>query len=154
MTKKVSIFTVASTLALALSLGVESADAQGRGRGQDRAAAAQGRDDVFQRNTAPRGNGSGKVPPGWCRGVGNPHNTPENCGYNSRDPRYPVDDRYPIDERDRSYEQTHADFHREMDAHYTRLAAQRPLDLQYQLELQVQKRAEHDNWHRRVGIAH
>lgn len=24
------------------------------------------------------------VPPGWCRGVGNPHNTRENCGYRGR----------------------------------------------------------------------
>ena len=24
------------------------------------------------------------VPPGWCRGVGNPHNTRENCGWRGR----------------------------------------------------------------------
>ena len=25
-----------------------------------------------------------RVPPGWCTGRGNPHNTPENCGWRAR----------------------------------------------------------------------
>src|SRR5690606_17689593 len=29
-------------------------------------------------------HGRTRVPPGWCRGRGNPHNTPENCGYSNR----------------------------------------------------------------------
>lgn len=119
-------------------------------------------------NRAPqaRGNGSGKVPPGWCQGVGNPHNTRENCGYDRRDDRrYDRRDDRRIDRRidrnragnngrSRSYEQDHAIFHRELDRRYDRLSAQRPLDVQYQLELRMRKRAEHDSWHARQGIRH
>jgi hypothetical protein len=38
-----------------------------RRRSDDRAASRSGR----------------RVPPGWCRGVGNPHRTVANCGYNT-----------------------------------------------------------------------
>ena len=159
MTMKGGMLTAVFAMGLSLAIAASPADAQGNGRGRqdrdDRELADVLRDEELRRAGQPRGNGAGKVPPGWCRGVGNPHNTPENCGY-SRDSqnRYPPDDRYPVYERDRSYEQAHSEFHRQLDAHYNRLATQRPLDLQYQLELQVRKRAEHDDWHRRMGISH
>lgn len=57
-------------------------------------------------------------------------------------------------QRGRSYDQLHAEFHRELDSRYQRLAAERPLDIAYRLRLRAEKRAEHEEWHRRIGIAH
>jgi hypothetical protein len=154
--------TLIAALLFTLGLAAAPAEAQGRGQ-QDRARGEQKRqDDRKQRgaeddrryddgwNTPARGNGSGRVPPGWCIGAGNPHNTPENCGYSQSDTR----GQQQRGSRGGSYEQAHADFHRELDTRYSRLSSQRPLDVQYQLELRARKRAEHDNWHRRTGIAH
>lgn len=150
---------------------VTPAEAQGNGRGRsdrrppaERQEGYRDRDGIWRQwPDARRGNGSGKVPPGWCRGVGNPHNTPENCGYRSSNR---PNDWYRIDRRGRdrdvrsevggrfSHESDHSRFHRELDARYVRLAAQRPADLRYQLELRARKQAEHDEWHRRAGVRH
>lgn len=103
------------------------------------------------------------VPPGWCIGRGNPHNTVANCGVGAGryDPRY--DDRiytgggrYEID-RDRysgSYAQQHADYHAWHDRQCRSLSAQRPLDLVYQIRIRAQCKAEHDAWHRQTGTRH
>jgi hypothetical protein len=98
---------------------------------------------------APRGNGAGKVPPGWCQGVGNPHNTVENCGYNR--PGY--DGGY-YDDGNGSYSRSHEEFHLYLDRKYASLAAERPYDIAYQLRLRADKAAEHDRWHQQAGIAH
>jgi hypothetical protein len=168
MTRK-DLLAAAVAAVLGLSLATSPALAQGKGKAkqQERARAEQQRtggwDDWYPGQVNQRGNGSGKVPPGWCQGVGNPHNTPENCGYYQRDSRtYPVSTGRtggaPTRDRSvnggRSYDQLHADFHRELDARYQRLSARRPLDVAYQLELRARKRAEHDEWHRRMGISH
>jgi hypothetical protein len=158
--------SAAIALGLALSFNVDAAAAQGNGRGnqRERPRVEQERDlgaiDILRgetrRGVAVRGNGSGKVPPGWCQGVGNPHNTPENCGYNARTSRdrSPYEDDRRYDARGGSYEESHRRFHLELDDYYNRLAAQRPLDVAYQLELRLRKRAEHDEWHRQTGISH
>lgn len=108
------------------------------------------------------------VPPGWCIGRGNPHNTRENCGYRRghvyydprhRDRRY--DDRY--DDRrynDRygrnsgSYAARHAEFHRVHDRQCNLRAAQRPLDIQWQARVRSECAEIHRDWHRREGISH
>lgn len=171
------LFAPAVALALALALSVSPALAQGKNkakdRKRDRAEAAQTSDrrsGEYDWSRQSRGNGAGKVPPGWCRGRGNPHNTPENCGRyageryddrydDDRDDRYEDDrddrygDRYP-DSRDGAYRREHEDFHRHLDRKYSDLAARRPLDIQYQLRLRADKAAEHERWHDRAGIRH
>ena len=96
------------------------------------------------------------VPPGWCIGRGNPHNTPENCGYSSSrrtNDRY--DDRYDDrTSRSGSYAQSHADFHRQLDRKYADLAARRRSDPIYQIRLRSEKAAEHQRWHERTGTRH
>lgn len=112
-------------------------------------------DDVY-RSTA-RGNGAGKVPPGWCKGQGNPHNTVENCGYRSDDRRYDVySDRNVYNDRisGSEYQRAHRDFHDYLDRKYGDLSSRAGLDLERQLQLRIDKRREHDDWHRRAGIAH
>jgi hypothetical protein len=104
-----------------------------------------------------------RVPPGWCKGKGNPHNTVENCGYDGArrgDRVYRRDDesgRYEdrrSDRRSGSFAQEHAEFHRWLDEEYRARAAQRPLDVRWQLEVRRQKSEEHRRWHRSVGIDH
>lgn len=99
------------------------------------------------------GNGSGKVPPGWCKGKGNPHNTPENCGYASRRGTYDNDGRTRNGNYG-SYEEEHAEYHRWLDRKYSDLAARRPLDPTYQIRIRAEKRAEHNRWHERMGRRH
>jgi hypothetical protein len=108
------------------------------------------------------------VPPGWCV-RGNPHNTVENCGYNgqrSRNDRYDGrydNDRYGNDGRygdygrygnSGSYDSAHRDFHNRLDRKYSELAARRPLDINWQLQLRREKQREHEEWHRQAGRGH
>lgn len=95
--------------------------------------------------------GRRRVPPGWCQGRGNPHNTPENCGYSER--------RYDWDHNDRwggygSYSQAHTAFHRALDREYSARAAQHRADPLYQLRLRAEKAADHERWHERMGRSH
>jgi hypothetical protein len=94
-----------------------------------------------------RGNGAGKVPPGWCRGQGNPHNTPANCGF--ADWRRDRDGWSIGDRRYRSFEEAHEVFHRHHDRECRLRAAERPLDPSWQLRVRAECRAEHDAWHAR-----
>ena len=103
---------------------------------------------LFGRNRDGRAN----VPPGWCIGRGNPHNTPRNCGYSSSR-------RYDWDRDDRyggygTYERAHAAFHRLLDREYTDLSASRRGDRRYQLQLREQKASDHQRWHARIGRRH
>jgi hypothetical protein len=151
---------ILSTLILGLALWSAPALAQGKGnaRQQDRAGVEAQRPGTWEipesrdrgERQVRRGNGSGKVPPGWCQGVGNPHNTAANCGYGGV---YDTRGDYPTS-RSGSYQEAHDRFHRDLDYRYDRLAAQRPLDIAYRLELESRKRAEHNEWHRRMGISH
>jgi hypothetical protein len=58
------------------------------------------------------------------------------------------------DRRNASYERDHAEFHRYLDRKYSDLAARRPLDLEYQVQLRRDRQREHDEWHRRAGVRH
>lgn len=95
------------------------------------------------------------VPRGWCQGKGNPHNTPENCGYRSDDRRYDhgSNDRYG-NRGGGSYAEAHAAFHRQLDREYSARAAQRRTDPLYQIRLRADKAAEHERWHERTGTRH
>ena len=134
-------------LALAFVLAASPADAQGRRggeKGEERQEEVR-RDDEERRPVLQR-RVAGEVPRGWCQGRGNPHNTVENCGYQSTSSR--------ADNRGGPYEQDHAEFHRYLDDRYRALAAERPLDIRRQLELRAQKSAEHERWHAGVGRRH
>lgn len=96
------------------------------------------------------------VPPGWCQGVGNPHNTIANCGYgaNRYDSRYGVyrDDDGTYRDRDTrygSYQEAHEAFHRSNDRVCRDRASERPFDPAYQLQVRRECSAEHDRWHDR-----
>jgi hypothetical protein len=160
--------------ALAVALAASPADAQGKGnkndKNRDRGRTEQVRsrdsddrrwdDDVRLRRR--------DVPPGWCQGKGNPHNTPENCGYDRRrdDRRYDdrrYDDRRYEDRRydDRrydgrygSYDEAHRAFHRQHDQVCRERASQRPFDPRWQLQVRTECKTEHDRWHARMGQRH
>jgi hypothetical protein len=164
-----------ASLAFGLALALSASPALAQGKGKDHrehekkeARAPQRRpqlqrresnDDRYRRDDRERRT----VPPGWCRGRGNPHNTPENCGYGSRrgdHDRYDRDDSYGRDRdyggygRNGSYDERHREFHRYLDEKYRSLAAQHPLDPRWQLRVSQQKRAEHERWHERMGVRH
>jgi hypothetical protein len=191
-------FNLALAIALAATLGASQAEAQGNGRGngngnnRDRHEQRDDRrdrddddddddrprferrrtddrrtDDRYSRTTTQQR----RVPPGWCQGRGNPHNTPENCRYNSQRSRWERYDsrtgRYETYEtysRNRtgssrtgsstSYDQAHRDFHYSHDRQCRERAAQRPLDVRYQIQVRSDCKAAHDDFHRRWGIAH
>lgn len=96
------------------------------------------------------------VPPGWCKGKGNPHNTPENCGYGAsrRDDRYGDRNEPYYGDRGGSYERDHQIFHDRHDRECRMRAAERPLDLQWQIRVRQECKARHDDWHRRTGSRH
>ena len=92
------------------------------------------------------------VPRGWCQGRGNPHNTPENCGYGS-------DRRYDWDDDDRyggygSYSQAHTAFHRALDREYAARSSQGRSDPLYQIRLRAEKASDHQQWRERMGTRH
>ena len=124
-------------------------DRYGDGGVRDRRSDSSWEDILFGRN---RETGRSNVPPGWCKGRGNPHNTPENCGYSS-------DRRYDWDDDDRyggygSYDQAHTVFHRALDREYAARASQNRTDPLYQLRLRAEKSADHQRWHERTGTRH
>ena len=142
--------SIRATLILSIAAGValaatpDLAEAQGRGNAQ-----ARGGGPPFCEN----GNGHPVHGWRWCaeKGYG-------SGGFGIFDERR-VDDRGSItrDGRNRNdglYDSNHAEFHLYLDRKYNQLAAQRPLDIAYQLRLRQQKQSEHDEWHRRTGIRH
>jgi hypothetical protein len=162
--------TLRIALALTVAAGLHAlpADAQAKKNNgnkakdrveqRDRRPELQRRDDVRwedvfrdRRYEAQRaGNGAGKVPPGWCQGRGNPHNTPENCGY-ARDRRYDsrTGDRRGGGGGYANFEEAHRRFHLDHDRRCRERAAQRPLDVQWQVRVRSECRAEHVRWHER-----
>jgi hypothetical protein len=163
--------TIRFAFALVIAAGLHAvpADAQGKGKQakpakdrveqRDRARPDLQRRDDFRwedivrdrrSDGARAGNGAGKVPPGWCQGRGNPHNTPENCGYTANR-RYeaPRGDRRDGWGGSSSFEQAHRAFHLEHDRRCRERAAQRPLDVQWQVRVRADCRAEHVRWHER-----
>lgn len=175
-------FNLPLAIALVAALSASPAMAQGNSKkdnDRDRDRGGQyddrrGRDrDDDRRRDEPRfeRRSDQRVPPGWCRGRGNPHNTAANCRYNSRSREW---ERY--DSRDRrwesrstyergtstrsdsrnagSYEAAHRDFHYSHDRQCRERAAQRPLDLRYQVQVRQECRAVHEDFHRRWGTVH
>jgi hypothetical protein len=184
-------FNLPLAIALAAALSASPALAQGNGNGKGKSN--NDRDRVEQRDRDRRDrdddddrrwdrdddrrdeprferrSSTQRVPPGWCRGRGNPHNTAANCRYNSRNSQW---ERY--DQRDRrwetrdtyergtntrydsrnGYDAAHRDFHYSHDRQCRERASQRPLDMRWQLEVRRECAAIHQEWHRRAGIEH
>jgi hypothetical protein len=178
-------FNLALAIALATALGAAPVEAQGngKGRGNDRDRVEQrdrDRDDDddddrprFERRRTDdrryddrydsRTSQQRRVPPGWCRGRGNPHNTAANCRYNdrydrwerydSRTGRYETYDTYNRNNSG-SYDAAHRDFHYSHDRQCRERAAQRPLDVRWQVQVRSECRAIHEDFHRRWGTPH
>ncbi len=168
-------------VALAAALAASPADAQGKGKGNknrerteqvrfredDRRDDDRRRDDRWDDDDV-RLERRRQVPPGWCRGKGNPHNTRENCGYDRRrddrryddrrrDDRRYEDRRYEdrrYDTRSGSYPQAHQDFHRDHDRICRDRASQRPFDPRWQLQVRNECKVQHDRWHASTGTRH
>lgn len=177
-------FNLALAAALAATLVATTADAQGRGRGNDRDRDRQeqrdrdrDRDDDdddddrprFERRTDDRRYDDRyarqrRVPPGWCQGRGNPHNTAENCRWNgqysrwerydSRTRRYETYETWNRNRSGGSYDAAHRDFHYSHDRRCRERAAQRPTDVRWQLQVRSECRTAHEAFHRRWGIDH
>ena len=181
-------FNLPLAIALAAALSASPALAQGNGKSngnRDRVEQRDRRDDDDDRRDRARRDddrrseprferrtsNTRQVPPGWCRGRGNPPNTAPNCRYNRSRSEW---ERY--DDRDRrwesrttyergantrydsrnggSYDAAHRDFHYSHDRQCRERAAQRSLDLRWQVQVRQECRAVHEEWHRRAGIAH
>ncbi|HEY0025963.1 MAG TPA: hypothetical protein VGB24_23940 [Longimicrobium sp.] len=184
-------FSLPLVLAFAAALSATPADAQkggngnGRGQGQEQRDRDRDDDDRYDRDDdrderhardrrdEPRfeRRGERRVPPGWCQGRGNPHNTAANCRYNSRSStwerldsrtgRYETRDQYERRTRDSryggtsgSYEEAHREFHYSHDRQCRERASQRPLDIRWQVQVRGECKAAHDEFHRRWGTAH
>ena len=129
-----------------------------RDRDRDDDPWAIGDDDDRDRGRSARGEDRG---PPFCRnGEGHPVHGRQWCRDRGFEPSSVGDiifgDSRVDRQRDRDgrYDTQHAEFHRALDEHYYELAARRPLDVGYQLELRREKQAEHDRWHRRAGVEH
>ena len=169
---------LALALVAALSASPALAQGNGKGRGNDR---DDDRRRVEQRDRDRRDDDrwddrdtrfERRVPPGWCRGRGNPHNTAANCRWNGgrsvwerydpRDRRWESREVYERGTRgsydrygDRgSYDAAHRQFHYTHDRQCRERAAQRPLDLRWQVQVRQECRAIHEDFHRRWGISH
>ncbi|HEX8432801.1 MAG TPA: hypothetical protein VF625_16065, partial [Longimicrobium sp.] len=121
------------------------------------------------------------VPPGWCRGRGNPHNTWENCSrvrdgvYRDREGRYRdrngtqiyrgsdgvyrtrntsgTYDRNRNTSSSGSYDARHIEFHRYHDVQCRDRAAQ-ARNVTDRIRVAGICKSEHDAWHRQQGVSH
>ena len=195
MTKSKLTLPLALVVAAAFSASpalAQHGNGHGNGRGHESKEHARGRDDDrdddrrdrrdddHRSDSGRRSNGtlSRRVPPGWCIGRGNPHNTVANCGrgdnrYDRRyDPRYnggrtydSRTGRYYDSRTGRYYDQygnvygstgsSRSSFDawkRNHDAQCRALARQRPLDLSYQSRVRNQCVAEDRDARRRYGV--
>lgn len=155
-------------LALALVALPATADAQGRGnkdresnrpelirRGEDRSATDR-RGESDRRNER-RGppfcrNGEGHPVHGmqWCRDKG------FGSDYGGILGRLPGGDQRRSGSYDgnSSYERSHQEFHARHDRQCRIRAAERPLDLQWQIRVRSECKERHDQWHARAGQRH
>lgn len=141
---RTSFMNLSLVLATALAVTASPASAQqGKGKGapERNAPSADRGVDRSDQEWNRQGNGSGKTPPGWCRGVGNPHREAANCGY-GRAGRFS------------SYEDAHAAFHEYLDRKYSDLARRSPLNPAYQIRIRRDRKLEHDGWHAQMGRRH
>lgn len=150
-------------LALAAALSATPALAQGKGhkphherKTEVRAPKAQKRPHLERRvqpreqrrNDDYRLERNRRVPPGWCQGVGNPHNTPENCGYGRS---YGILGRLPQMGSYQSNEQAYSAFRRQLDARCRMLEAQHPLDPSWQLRVRADCARQDRAWREKYG---
>ena len=173
---KFTTLSLPLALVLAAVVSASPAEAQkGRGHGsgpghgqQDR---ARDRDDDHHRDDRrgreePRFERRRNVPPGWCQGQGNPHNTVENCGYGSgrsssrassrsgSSTRWPATGTSSRYGNGNSYEQAHRDFHYSHDRQCQQRLAQNPTNLRWQVQVRSECKSTHDAFHRQWGTAH
>lgn len=159
--------SLVGALALALVALPATVEAQGRGnkdresnrpelirRGEDR------RDDdrrwEGERRDERRGppfcrNGEGHPVHGmqWCRDKG------FDSGYGGILGRLPGGDQRRSDAYGgSSYERSHQEFHARHDRQCRMRAAERPLDLQWQIRVRSECKQRHDEWHARTGRRH
>jgi hypothetical protein len=147
MMRRISSWMVGGALVVMLAAPMD-AEAQARGKGaQEKARAGQqakpkplpqaevDRPMPLPRPELQRRNQQGRpaVPPGWCIGRGNPHNTVENCGPAAG----------------QNFEQAHAAFHGQLDQYCRARAAERPRDIRWQAQVRQECRQLHDQWHAR-----
>ena len=177
---KTTKFNLPLALALVAALSASPAVAQGKGNGhgnrdrdRDRVEERDRRDRDDDHRDQPRfeRRNERRVPPGWCQGRGNPHNTAQNCRWNSnrsvwerydrRDRRWEDRTTYERGSNERydsrnsgSYDQAHRDFHYSHDRQCRERAAQRPTDLRWQVQVRQECRAIHEDFHRRWGTSH
>jgi hypothetical protein len=180
MRRLIGSLPLVALVAALTATAAPAADAQGRGnrdRDRDRVEHRdrdRDRDDRWDdrrhrsknddRRVARNGR---RVPPGWCTGRGNPHNTRENCGWSARRSDGRVSDRGGVYRRidgrmvrvgDRrgttsgryssraSWDRAHRDYH---DAYERtcRERVRRTSGLRQKVEVQRQCSAQHDRWH-------
>jgi hypothetical protein len=110
------------------------------------------------RTTSGRTTLNRRVPPGWCIGRGNPHNTVANCGpgrnrYERRyDPRYQTTRSGTRTNRSTSGYATFSEWKRVHDRQCREQAMQRPLDLSWQRQVHAQCVAEERNARLQYGV--
>ncbi|MBV9774422.1 MAG: hypothetical protein JO040_10760 [Gemmatimonadetes bacterium] len=164
--KQIRTLQLSLVMALAAVLSVDPAHAQGKGKGHGREkhrTEAVRRSDDHRRDRDDQWDDdlrlerrNRRVPPGWCQGKGNPHNTVENCGYSAQNNRR-YDSRYEQGRYSQSrsgqyggygsYDSSHQAYHQDHDRVCRERAAQRPYDVRWQLQVRSECRAEHDRWH-------
>lgn len=90
------------------------------------------------------------VPPGWCIGRGNPHNTPENCGPHARSIGLNHDYRHydrASHRRLSGSERQHHEFHRQLERECRQQLARRPSDRSWQRRVHAECEQRHERWH-------
>lgn len=155
-----------AALAAILMAVPATADAQGRGNGKKGNDNDRDRDrpELIRRGDHDRDadrresrgpefcrNGQGHPVHGmqWCRDKG--FGQDRDWGILRRD-----DDRRRYDEYGRggSYERAHQEFHLRHDRECRMRAAERPLDVEWQLRVRSECKQRHDEWHYRAGRQH
>lgn len=170
--------SLAATLAAALFAVPATAEAQGRGNGKDRDSnrpelVRRGDDRRDDRRDDDRWDdirrsedrrGEARQGPPFCRnGQGHPVHGRQWC----YDRGFGADRGILLDRRGDvygqssgsygsgdSYERAHQDFHARHDRQCRMLAAERPLDVQWQIRVRSECKQRHDEWHARAGRRH
>lgn len=161
--------SVITALAAVLVALPATAEAQGRGNGKDRDAnrpelvrrGDDRRDDTRRRDERGRAERRG---PAFCRsGQGHPVHGRQWC----YDKGFGIGSGGILDRLGRtdtrrsgsygsadSYERAHENFHLRHDRECRIRAAERPLDLQWQMRVRSECKQRHDEWHARAGRRH
>lgn len=155
--------SVITALAAVLVALPATAEAQGRGNGKDRES---NRPELIRRGEDVRieSRGDDRRGPAFCRsGEGHPVHGRQWC----YEKGFGIGSGVLLDRRGRtdtrrsdsygsagSYERAHEDFHLRHDRECRIRAAERPLDLQWQIRVRSECKQRHDEWHARAGRRH